>query len=78
LKVSQQRNLYISLGIKIPQFKTSASGYMHYYKDDYFTSGEKLSETLNFQNEKKDKLIVPAHFKSLKELTERSGKEKTI
>jgi len=47
---------------------------LHYYKDDYFTSGEIIGE-IEFQNEKKDKLITCA-FQSLKELTERSGKKK--
>jgi adenine-specific DNA-methyltransferase len=47
---------------------------LHYYKGDYFTSGEIIGE-IEFQNEKKDKLITCA-FQSLKELTERSGKKK--
>jgi adenine-specific DNA-methyltransferase len=47
---------------------------LDYYRDDYFTSGKIIGE-IEFQNEKKDKLITCA-FQSLKELTERSGKKK--
>ena len=47
---------------------------LDYYRDDYFISGEIIGE-IEFQNEKKDKLITCA-FQSLKELTERSGKKK--
>jgi hypothetical protein len=47
---------------------------LDYYRDDYFTSGEIIGE-IEFQNEKRDKLITCA-FQSLKELTERSGKKK--